>query len=123
MAPVIVAALVTTLFLSGWRGYGPIPGPIWFILKTFVVLFGFVWIRASWPRLRVDQIMAFAWKGLLPMAIINTLVMTFYFLLMTQVRNNVFPCSMQRFQAQFSLQESIQIFLHVSMRCKAFPGS
>ena len=71
MAPIIVAALVTTFFLSGWRGYGPIPGPIWFVIKTFVVLFGFVWIRASWPRLRVDQIMGLAWKGLLPLAIIN----------------------------------------------------
>ena len=74
MAPVIVAALVTTLFLSGWRGYGAIPGPVWFIIKTFVVLFGFVWIRASWPRLRVDQIMSLAWKGLLPLSIVNLFV-------------------------------------------------
>jgi NADH-quinone oxidoreductase subunit H len=74
MAPIIVAALVTTLFLSGWRGYGPIPGPVWFVIKTFIVLFGFVWIRASWPRLRVDQIMGLAWKGLLPLSIINLFV-------------------------------------------------
>jgi len=74
MAPIIVAALVTTLFLSGWRGYGPIPGPIWFVIKTFIVLFGFIWIRASWPRLRVDQIMGLAWKGLLPLSIINLFV-------------------------------------------------
>lgn len=74
MAPVIVAALITTFFLSGWRGYGPIPGPIWFIIKTFIVLFGFVWIRASWPRLRIDQIMSLAWKGLLPLSIINLFV-------------------------------------------------
>ena len=74
MAPIIVAALVTTFFLSGWRGYGPIPGPIWFVIKTFSVLFVFIWIRASWPRLRIDQVMSLAWKGLLPLSIVNLFV-------------------------------------------------
>ena len=74
MAPIIVAALVTTFFLSGWRGYGPIPGPIWFVIKTFIVLFVFIWIRASWPRLRIDQVMSLAWKGLLPLSIVNLFV-------------------------------------------------
>ena len=74
MAPIIVAALVTTFFLSGWRGFGPIPGPIWFVIKTFIVLFVFIWIRASWPRLRIDQVMSLAWKGLLPLSIVNLFV-------------------------------------------------
>ena len=71
MAPIIVAAIVTTLFLSGWRGWGPIPGTVWFVIKTFLVVCAFLWIRATWPRLRVDQIMGLAWKGLFPLAIVN----------------------------------------------------
>ncbi len=71
MAPIIVAAIVTTLFLSGWRGWGPIPGTVWFVIKIFLVVCAFLWIRATWPRLRVDQIMGLAWKGLFPLAIVN----------------------------------------------------
>ena len=71
MAPLIVAAIVTTLFLGGWRGWGPIPGAVWFVGKTFIVVCAFLWIRATWPRLRVDQIMGLAWKGLFPLAIVN----------------------------------------------------
>ena len=71
MAPIIVAAIVTTLFLSGWRGWGPVPGTVWFVIKIFLVVCAFLWIRATWPRLRVDQIMGLAWKGLFPPAIVN----------------------------------------------------
>jgi NADH-quinone oxidoreductase subunit H len=82
MAPIIVAAIVTTLFLSGWRGWGPVPGPIWFVIKTFVVIFALLWVRATWPRLRVDQIMALAWKGLFPLSIINIFAMAIEFQLL-----------------------------------------
>ena len=71
MAPIIVGAIVTTLFLSGWRGWGPVPGTIWFVIKTFLVVCAFLWVRATWPRLRVDQIMGLAWKALFPLAILN----------------------------------------------------
>ena len=79
MAPIIVAAIVTTLFLSGWRGWGPVPGPIWFVIKTFIVIFALLWVRATWPRLRVDQIMDLAWKGLFPLSIINIFAMAIEF--------------------------------------------
>jgi ABC-type Mn2+/Zn2+ transport system permease subunit len=62
------------LFLGGANSHFGIPGPFWFALKAFAVVFFLLWVRVTLPRLRVDQIMAFAWKGLLPMAIINTLV-------------------------------------------------
>ncbi len=75
MAPLVVAAIATTLFLSGWRGWGPVPGPIWFVVKAFVIVFALLWVRATWPRLRVDQIMGFAWKGLFPLAIVNIFAM------------------------------------------------
>ena len=71
MAPVITALIIATLFLSGTRGYAPIPGQLWFVLKVFAVIFVMLWVRATWPRLRIDQIMGFAWKGLFPLAIIN----------------------------------------------------
>ncbi len=70
-APILQSAIIVTFFLSGWRGFDPVPGWIWFAVKLFAVLFFLLWIRATWPRLRVDQIMGFAWKGLFPMALIN----------------------------------------------------
>ena len=80
MAPIVTAIIVTTLFLSGTRGFSPIPGQIWFILKVFLVVFGLLWFRATWPRLRVDQIMQFAWKGLFALALFNI------FLIATEVQ-------------------------------------
>ncbi len=74
MAPIVTSALATVLFLAGTRGWAPVPGPVWFAAKAFLVLFLLLWIRATWPRLRVDQIMGFAWKGLLPLALLNMFV-------------------------------------------------
>lgn len=68
----VVAAAITTLFLGGWVGpFAAYIGWFWFLLKTLLVLFVFVWIRATYPRLRVDQIMALSWKFLLPLSMIN----------------------------------------------------
>ena len=74
MAPIATAAVATVLFLGGTRGFDPIPGPVWFVAKAFVLVFLMLWIRATWPRLRVDQIMGFAWKALLPLALVNMFV-------------------------------------------------
>jgi NADH-quinone oxidoreductase subunit H len=71
MAPLVVATVATVLYLGGTRGFDPIPGQIWFVLKAFLVIVGLLWVRATWPRLRVDQIMGFAWKGLFPLALFN----------------------------------------------------
>ena len=71
MAPIVVSMIVTTLFLSGTRGFAPIPGQIWFIGKTFLVACALLWVRATWPRLRVDQVMGFAWKGLFGLSLVN----------------------------------------------------
>lgn len=70
---VAYAAIIATLFLGGWQG--PLLPPfLWFLIK-FLIVFGLiVWIRGTVPRLRVDQLMAFAWKCLLPMAIINLFI-------------------------------------------------
>jgi len=74
MAPLVTSIIVTVLFLSGYKGWELIPGPVWFVAKVFGVLFVLLWVRATWPRLRIDQIMGFAWKGLFGLALINILV-------------------------------------------------
>ena len=71
MAPLVASIIAVALFFGGTRGFAPIPGQLWFVLKVLVILFALLWIRASWPRLRVDQIMGFAWKGLFALALVN----------------------------------------------------
>ncbi|MCH7605948.1 MAG: NADH-quinone oxidoreductase subunit NuoH [Chloroflexi bacterium] len=66
------AAVIVTLFLGGWSGpAADYLGWLWFLLKVGVVAFLFIWVRATFPRLRIDQLMAFAWKFLLPLSLIN----------------------------------------------------
>ena len=74
LAPIFTAAFFTVLFLGGDSGFSFIPGIIWFASKTFLVTSILLWFRATWPRLRIDQIMGFAWKVLMPAAILNTLL-------------------------------------------------
>jgi NADH-quinone oxidoreductase subunit H len=68
----VASTLVTTLFLGGWRG-PLLPPLLWFLIKVVAVFALIVWIRGTIPRLRIDQVMAFAWKFLLPLALINLL--------------------------------------------------
>jgi NADH-quinone oxidoreductase subunit H len=68
-----VAAVATTLFLGGW--HGPFfPPVIWFLVKMVLFLFFFIWLRATFPRFRYDQLMNLGWKILLPLAILNVFV-------------------------------------------------
>jgi NADH-quinone oxidoreductase subunit H len=73
---ITVAVLAVNLFLGGW--HFPFPGvpasPLWFALKVAAVLFVFIWLRGTLPRLRYDQLMAFGWKVLLPLVTLNILV-------------------------------------------------
>jgi len=70
---VTLSALGVTLFFGGYGGPG-LPGPVWFLIKLFIALFIFIWIRATLPRLRYDQLMRFGWKVLLPVATVNAVV-------------------------------------------------
>jgi NADH-quinone oxidoreductase subunit H len=70
---VVMATIISTLFLGGWQ-WAVLPGWLWLILKIFVVFFTMVWTRATLPRVRIDQLMAVAWKFLFPLALINLLV-------------------------------------------------
>ena len=70
---ITVAALATTLFLGGWRGPF-LPPVVWFLAKLYLVIFLFIWIRATLPRFRYDQLMRFGWKVLLPLALANIVI-------------------------------------------------
>ena len=69
----VSSAIAVTLFMGGWRGPF-LPGPVWFLLKTYLVVFVIMWVRWTFPRLRSDQLMNFAWKVLIPVALANVLV-------------------------------------------------
>jgi len=68
-----ISAIITTIFLAGWRG--PLLPPwLWFLAKVIIVFFVMVWTRTTLPRVRIDQLMALAWKFLFPLALINLIV-------------------------------------------------
>jgi NADH-quinone oxidoreductase subunit H len=71
----VVSAIMATLWFGGWHGPGvdalPILGILWFTLKTYAFVLLFMWIRATLPRLRIDQLMGFCWKVLIPLALVN----------------------------------------------------
>ena len=81
---IVVSAVAATLFLGGWLApfssvswlwwLGIIPGWIWFSLKTFGILTVFLWVRATLPRYRYDQLMRLGWKVLIPLALVNLAV-------------------------------------------------
>jgi NADH-quinone oxidoreductase subunit H len=71
---ITLSGLCVTLFLGGWLGPWPPLGPVWFLLKVLILIALFIWLRATLPRLRYDQLMAFGWKVLLPVATLNALV-------------------------------------------------
>lgn len=70
------ALFTTVLFLGGWNG-PLLPDWAWLFLKTYLVVFLIIWVRATFPRVRVDQLMALGWKVLLPAALINLLLTAF----------------------------------------------
>jgi NADH-quinone oxidoreductase subunit H len=77
-----VSAIAVTMFLGGWHGPGNIP-ILWFLLKLAFFVFFFIWVRATLPRFRYDQLMSFGWKVLIPLATLN-LILTAYFALVVK---------------------------------------
>ena len=69
----LISAMIVTLFFGGWLGPW-LPPIVWFALKTFVLICGFILLRATLPRPRFDQLMAYGWKVMLPLALLNLVV-------------------------------------------------
>src|ERR671926_107156 len=79
-----VSAIAATLFFGGWTGpFNLLPGPWWLLLKMTVFAFIFVWLRATLPRLRYDQLMRLSWGLLLPLGLLNVLVTAVVVVLLT----------------------------------------
>jgi NADH-quinone oxidoreductase subunit H len=89
----IVASIAATVFLGGWMPFHVgrwdgfnhvmdfIPPFIWYILKTFFVIFLMMWFKWTFPRLRIDQLLTLEWKYLLPINLVNVLLMAFIVLM------------------------------------------
>jgi NADH-quinone oxidoreductase subunit H len=75
---IAVSMIGATLFFGGYLGpfvdQFPILGPVYLFAKVIVLLFGMVWLRATSPRIRYDRLMAFGWKILLPLSIVNAII-------------------------------------------------
>jgi NADH-quinone oxidoreductase subunit H len=75
MNVISISCIAVTLFLGGWNGPGPASlGLLWFCLKLAVLLFFFIWVRWTYPRLRYDQLMNLGWKVMLPVALANIVI-------------------------------------------------
>ena len=72
-----IAALTTLLFLGGWGGPG-LPDVVWFLFKTYAVVLVVFWVRGTFPRLRIDQLMAFAWKVMVPLSFYTVIIAAIY---------------------------------------------
>ena len=75
MEILVVSGIAAAMFLGGWMGPGPSwLDPIWMLIKMLALVFVFIWVRATLPRLRYDQLMTLGWKVLLPLATLNVVV-------------------------------------------------
>jgi NADH-quinone oxidoreductase subunit H len=81
-----MAAMAVTLFLGGW--HAPWPGRpllhpvLWFVVKLYVLIFVFMWVRWTYPRFRIDQLLNFSWKFLIPLALVNLVVTAFFIMVL-----------------------------------------
>lgn len=70
---VLLSCIITLLYLGGWRGPW-LPGPVWMLIKVCIIVFIFIWVRATFPRFRYDQLMKLGWQWLLPLSILNIII-------------------------------------------------
>jgi NADH-quinone oxidoreductase subunit H len=104
-----VSSLFTTLFWGGWHapykdtlffpeysiGYA-LQGVFWFCLKIFLIIYLYIWIRSTLPRLRYDQLMKFNWKGMLPLTLANVLVIATLLTIFHPIRKSEIPAILQQ---------------------------
>ena len=91
---IIVCAIMAVFFFGGYLGPGvdqfPILGPVYMFIKVVVLLFGMIWVRATWPRIRYDRLMEFGWKILVPLSLVIVFITAAGILLAEQFNNNIF---------------------------------
>ena len=72
---IVAGAIFAVLFLQGWQGWAFLPSHVWFLIKIGLFAFAATWVRATLPRLRLDQVLALAWKFLFPLSLLNVVVL------------------------------------------------
>lgn len=91
---IVISMIMATLFFGGYLGPGvdkyPLLGPVYLFLKVFVLLFFMIWVRATWPRIRYDRLMAFGWKILLPLSLVVVFITAVGYLLAQDLNNNLY---------------------------------
>jgi NADH-quinone oxidoreductase subunit H len=78
-----MAAMAVTLFLGGWHGPW-LPPVVWFVVKVYALIFAFMWVRWTYPRFRIDQLLNFSWKVLIPVGLLNLVVTAFVVMVLRQ---------------------------------------
>jgi NADH-quinone oxidoreductase subunit H len=98
---IAISSIGATLFFGGYREFWflsntilsvdrtPWLGPIYIFLKIFILLFGMIWVRATFPRIRYDRLMAFGWKVMLPLSLALIFISATFILLADQYKNNL----------------------------------
>jgi NADH-quinone oxidoreductase subunit H len=91
---IVISAIMATLYFGGFRGpfvdEYPLLGPIYLFIKVVLLLFGMIWVRATWPRIRYDRLMAFGWKILLPLSLAITFITATGILLADLLNNQLY---------------------------------
>jgi NADH-quinone oxidoreductase subunit H len=90
---IVICAILATLYLGGYLGpfvdQYPLLGPLYMIIKIVVLLFGMIWVRATWPRIRYDRLMSFGWKVLLPLSLAIVFITAVGILLAEDLNNSM----------------------------------
>jgi len=91
---IVICAIAATLYFGGFLGpfvdKFPLLGPVYLFIKVVVLLFGMIWVRATWPRIRYDRLMSFGWKVMLPLSLAITFITATGIVLAQQLKNQLF---------------------------------
>ena len=91
---IVICMIMATLFFGGYLGPGvdkfPLLGPVYLFGKVIVLLFAMIWVRATWPRIRYDRLMAFGWKILLPLSLVVVFITATGYLLAQELHNQLY---------------------------------
>jgi NADH-quinone oxidoreductase subunit H len=91
---IVISAIMATLYFGGFRGpfvdQYPLLGPLYLFIKVVLLLFGMIWVRATWPRIRYDRLMSFGWKILLPLSLAITFITATGLVLQGETGNDLY---------------------------------